>query len=234
MTEVAHVLDRLAAEAPVGRLSWNDVVARSRTSGGRVRRRRAALALGVAALLAAAGTAVAERLDLLAQQDEFHATTPDDPERLGPLVEIVSGDEWSLIAWRSAAGVCVDFAVPGNSPFSCGFPVRGAKPPSDTSGSGPPIHAVAGSVSGGGLVGGDGKSTIFGVASREVAYVRVELRGGRVLDAPLYAAPPELGADVQFFIVRLHLPPQRLGEPSQVTAFIAYDRRGGVIERSTL
>lgn len=233
MSELARELDALAADARVQRLAWDDVLERRR--GARRRPgRRMLVAAGAAALLAVAGTAVGERLGLLAQQERFHADAPDDPSRLGPLVEIVSGDAWALIAWRSSAGVCVDFAVPGNSPFSCGFPVRGAKPQGDATGGDLPTHAVAGSVSGGNLVGGDGKATVFGVAARAVASVQVELRDGRLLPAALYPAPPRLGADVTFFLLRLELPPQGLGEPSVVTAFLAYDSDGQLIERFPL
>ena len=102
---------------------------------------------------------------------------------------IASGESWALITWESKFGLCLDFAIAGNSPFACGLPVRGAKAATDSSGSGPPVHALAGQVSGGGLVGGDGKTTIFGVAAEDVAAVKVELRDGNIVDAPLYDAP---------------------------------------------
>jgi hypothetical protein len=181
-------------------------------------------------LLALGGTAVALEVGLVAQQERFHATERDHPERGGPLVEVVSGDHWSVIAWKSDVGICLDFAIPGNSPFGCGFPVRGAKDPNDASGSGLPTHAVAGFVSGA-LVGGDGKSTIFGVTAAEVAAVRVELFDGRVIEAPVYDAPRQLDANVRFFIVRLVLPPVALGGEERVRAYLAYDRSGALIER---
>ena len=227
---LAAALDELVAGAPVERSSWNDVERRARQLRRPSRRRRLVAALA-AVVLGAAGTAVAVQSDFVSQQERFHARVPDDPERLGPLVEIASGENWALIAWRSEAGICVDFAIPGNSPYGCGFPVRGAKPPSDASGAGPPVHAVAGFVSGAGLVGGDGKSTIFGIAAREVAAVRITLRDARVVDAPLYDAPRELEADVRFFVVRLTLPPQTLRGRGQVRAYSAYDAHGELIER---
>jgi hypothetical protein len=77
--------------------------------------------------------------------------------------------------------------------------------------------------------------------------VKLELRDGRLIDAPLYDAPPDLNANVRFYIVRLLLPSSRrkpgepprvygpdgrsLGADSPVRAYIAYDRNGGVIER---
>lgn len=250
MRELAVVLDELGAGAPVDALSWSDVEARSSGRERRLRhsrRKQIIIAFAAATALAIAGTAVAVGITLLDQQERFHASAPDDPERLGPLVEITAGESWALIAWQSNYGLCLDFAIPGNSPFSCGFPVRGAKRTSDSSGSGLPVHAVAGQVSGGGLVGGDGKTTIFGVAAEEVAAVKVELRDGSTIDAPLYDAPPELGAKVRFFIVRLLLPSaprdparsgrvygpggQTLGGESPVRGFVAYDRNGNVTER---
>jgi len=248
--ELTVVLDELAADAPVSALSWSDVEARIRGSEQRRRRsRRRPLLLAFAAtgLLAIAGTAVGVGITLLDQQELFHDAAPDHPERLGPVVEIASSESWALIAWQSNFGVCLDFAIPGNSPFGCGFPVRGAKSATDSSGAGPPVHAVAGQVSGGGLVGGDGKTTIFGVAAEEVAAVKVELRDGSTIDAPLYDAPPELDAKVRFFVVRLRIPSapsdsarsgrvygpggQPLGGESPVRAFVAYDRNGNVNER---
>jgi hypothetical protein len=149
MKELAMVLDDLAADAPVGNASWPDVLARSRRIR-RPRRTRKAVILASAAILIAAlaGTAVGFGIDLIRQQEQFHTRRPDDPKRVGPVVEITSGAQWALLAWRSEVGLCLDFAIPGNSPFGCGFPVRGAKPATDITGSGPPIHAVAGFVSG--------------------------------------------------------------------------------------
>lgn len=250
MRELAVVLDELVAGAPVDALSWSDVETRSggRNQPPRHRRRPLIVAFAATALLAIAGTAVGVGITLLDQQEIYHKSASDHPERLGPLVEVTSGENWALIAWRSNIGVCLDFAITGNSPFSCDFPVRGAKPATNSSGSGPPVHAVAGQVSGGGLVGGDGKTTIFGVAAEDVAAVKVELRGGNIVDAPLYDAPPELDAKVRFFIVRLLLLPKQRGpgDPTRVygpggasletdnpvRTFIAYDRSGNVIERA--
>jgi hypothetical protein len=238
MSELTMLLDQLVADAPVDKASWNDVLARGR----RIRRprrprKRLVLALAAVALVALAGTAVGVGVNLLAQQERFHADLLDDPQRLGPLVEVASGDEWALIAWESKYGICLDFAIPGNSPYSCGFPVRGQKSATD-SGAGPPIHAVAGFVSGGGLIGSDGKTTIFGVAAPEVAAVKVEVRDGPIVDAPLYEAPPELQEKRRFFIVRLSLPPHTAvtkGLPlpmyDPLLAFSAYDRDGRLIER---
>lgn len=234
--QVAALLDAAAPPSWASeRPDWRDVLRRSGHPSALGHHRRAphrllALAVVAAALLALAGTAVGLGLDLLGQQERFHAEAPDGPQRIGPLVEIASGEEWALIAWRSKeAGICLDLAIPGNSPFACDFPVRGAKPPTDTSGSGAPTHSVAGFVVSGNLVGGDGKTTIFGVAAHDVATVKVHVRDGRVLDARLHDAPPSLRARVRFFIVRTHAEPGKLGSP--VRAYEAYADDGALIER---
>jgi hypothetical protein len=244
MNELATVLDDLAAGALVDRASWNDVVARARRVPRQRRaRKRLVLALAAAVVLALAGTAVGVGINLLKQQEEFHAS-PDNPNRIGPLVQVASGDDWALIAWQSKVGICLDFAIPGNSPFSCGFPVRG-NTRSEESGAGPATHSVAGFVSGAGLAGGDGKTTIFGVAARDVATVEVELQDGRIVAAPLIDAPPALDAPLRFFIVRLRLPPPEVHDqgptrPARglppvvedtVHAYSAFDGEGRLIER---
>jgi hypothetical protein len=233
MKELESVLDKLVAEAPVEKANWIDVLARA----GRRRRRfldnRKPLVVGIvaAAFLGLAGTAVAIGIDWIGQQDRFHAGSTDDPQRIGPLVEIASGANWSLVAWQSEVGVCIDFVISANSPFSCGFPVRGAKSATDASGAGLPTHAVAGFVSSGTLVGSDGKTTIFGVAAREVEAVKVELTDGRGIDAAFYRAPPELGADIGLFMLRLPLAAQKIRSEGPVRAYAAYGGDGRLIER---
>lgn len=231
MNELTTVLEELVADAPLEKASWPNVVARSRNvRRSRRSRRPLALALAGITLLVLAGAAVGVG-SLLTQQERFHASVPDDPKRRGPLVEITSGDNWALIGWRSDVGICLDFAIPGNSPFGCGFPVRGAKPATDASGSGLPTHAVAGSFTGGNLVGGDGKASIFGVAAHDVSAVTVQLRDGRVVEAPLYDAPPALKSEVRFFIVRVRLAELERRPADPVIAYSAYDRDGMLIER---
>ncbi|MDQ3822767.1 MAG: hypothetical protein M3321_05955, partial [Actinomycetota bacterium] len=215
------------------RADWRDVERRARRGDRRGWRHRASgrlVPVVAAVALGVAGSAVAVGVDLLRQQERFHARAPDDPARIGPVVEITSGEEWALLGWISEFGVCVDFAIPGNAAFSCGFPVRGAKPPDDASGAGLPIHAVAGTVSGGNLVGDDGNASIFGVVAAEVDGVTVELSDGRVFPAAVHDAPRELETKVRFFVVRLELPAQRLGGAGPVRALNAYaDNR--LIER---
>jgi hypothetical protein len=230
--ELELVLDELVAGAPVENADWDDVRERAgRRSQGRQRRnprKRLLVALAATALLGLAGAAVAVvGVDRIAQQEAFHAARPNQPKRIGPFVEVTSESDWSLIAWRSRVGICLDFVITNNSSFSCGFPVRGAKSATDASGAGLPTHAVAGFRTGA-LVGGDGKSTIHGVSAREVEAVTVELADGRTLETELYEAPPELNAEIGIFIVRLRLPS---GRENPIRAYNAYGPDGTLIER---
>lgn len=196
-------------------------------------RRRLVAAVAVVVLLVLTGAAIAAGIDLLTQQERFHERTPDDPQRQGQIVEVVSGEQWALLAWNSDAGLCLDFAIQENSTFSCGFPVRGANPGSTLPGQGRPTHAVAGAISGGNLVGGDGKATIFGVAALQVARVTVELSDGRILEARLYDAPRRLNSAVRFFVLRLPLGELERGleRNNPVHAYNAYNGEGSLIER---
>jgi hypothetical protein len=233
MTDLRATLDDLARDAPLDRADWADVLRRSNRKRFKARpRKRLLLALAILALLAAAGTAIGVSTSLLTQVERFHAELPDDPNRVGPAAEIAGGEDWALVAWQSDNGVCLDFAVPGNAAFDCDFPVRGAKPPSNSLGSGPPVHAVGGFISFPGLIGAaDSKTSIFGVAAPEVASIQVELRDGHVLKPRLYDAPPALNAQVKFFISRLDLPPYRPGAGSPVRFYTAFNQEGVLIER---
>jgi hypothetical protein len=235
MSELDKALDGLVRDAPVGAADWVDVVGRSRDIGQRRVPRPLALGAALAVVLAIAGTAVAVgiKVNFLAQQERFHAQEPEDPHRIGPLVQVASGDGWALIAWRSDVGLCLDFAVPDNSPFACGLPVRGAG--SLAAGSGPPIHAVDGFLSGSNLVGvSDGRATVFGVAASDVAKVKVELADGRLVDTELFDAPAALRTDVRLFIVRLQLGALERTAEGGVHAFLAYASDGRLIERVTV
>jgi hypothetical protein len=237
MSELHEALDGLVRDAPLSGANWDDVVARNRRGARRRVPRRLAVAAALLALLALAGTAIAVGVgvNFVRQQERFHAQRPHDPQRVGPLVEVASGDGWALLAWRSNAGLCLDFAVPDNSPFACGLPVRGAG--LSTAGPGAPIHAVDGFVSGSNLVGvRDSKTTVFGVAASDVAKVEVELADGQLVETKLFDAPTALQTDVRLFIVRVQLgalkrTTQRGARESDVHAFLAYDSDGRLIER---
>ena len=146
MNDLRATLDDLARDAPLHRADWADVVRRSHRKRRNARpRKRLLLALAIVALLAAAGTAIGVSTSLLTPVKRFHAELPDDPHLIGSAAEIAGGEDWALVAWQSDRGICLDFAVPGNAAFDCDFPVRSAKPPSNTLGSGPPYMPSAAS-----------------------------------------------------------------------------------------
>ena len=134
------------------------------------------------------------------------------------------GDGWSLIAWRSDRGICLDFAVPGNFASGCGFPVAGAT----TSPESQP-HAIAGLLTRG--LSADGGVGVGGLVSPAVHRVEVELADGTRVAAPLYDAPAKLATNLRFFAVnsREAASPER-----QVTALVAYNAGGKVLERLPL
>lgn len=189
------------------------------------RRPRLVLVLAIFVLLAAAGTAVGIGINLLAQQERFdeqRERIPGEPKRIGPLVEITSGPGWSLVAWRSSSGICLDFVVPKSSSGACGFGVRGE--PRDTAhpSAPPPKHWISGGTSYGPGVG----TVIDGVVAEAVARVEIVLGDGRIIAVRVIEAPAELRTDVDFFL--LQVPGDSGG---LVRAFIAYSEDGRVLER---
>jgi hypothetical protein len=214
-----HLLDqiqrRAEANLPRVRRAWRF----------KPRRTRLVLALAILFLLGAAGTAIGVAVDLLAQQERFDEQRegiPGEPKRIGALVEITSGPGWSLVAWTSDSGMCLDFVVPQSSSGGCGFGVRGE--PRDTARMAAPApkHWISGATT-----SGPGAATVIdGVVAEEVARVDVVLSNGRVLRVPVIEAPTELRANVDFFLVQV---PE--DEGGLVRAFIAYDEAGGVLER---
>jgi hypothetical protein len=215
-----HLLDEIrrpGASANVSRLrrAWRL----------RPRRTRLVLVVAIFVLLAAVGTAIGVGVNLLAQQERFdeqRERIPGEPKRIGPLVEIKSGPGWSLVAWRSDRGICVDFVVPQSSSGGCGFGVRGEPRDTAHASAPPPRHWVAGGTSsqpGAAIV-------IDGVVAEEVARVEIVLRNGRVLHPAVIEAPAELQANVDFFLIQV---PE--DEGSLVRSFIAYGEEGQVLER---
>jgi hypothetical protein len=196
-----------------------------RTWGNRPVRVRLVVALAIVVLLAAVGTAVGIGINLLAQQERFDEQREGiagEPKRIGPLVEVTSGEGWSLVAWKSDSGICLDFVVAQSSSGGCGFDVRGE--PGDTAHGGgkPPKHWVSGEIT-----SGPGAATVIdGVVAEQVARVEVVLTNGRVLRPGVIEAPTELETDVDFFLVQVSE-----AEDGGVRAFIAYGEAGEVLER---
>ncbi len=221
-----HLLDEIrktgdSADFPVIRRAW------------RLRPRRARLGLTVAilALLVAVGTAVGAGVNLLAQLEWFEERRediPGEPKRIGPLVEITAGPGWSLVAWRSDSGICLDFVVPRSSGGACGFGVRGEPLDAAHPGAPSPKGWISGAIS-----SQPGAATVIdGVVAEEVARVEVVLGDGRILDAPVIEAPAELRADVDFFLLQVPADNSIPLPSGFVRAFIAYDGKGRVLEQS--
>lgn len=191
----------------------------------RPRRTRLVLAVAIFVLLAAVGTAVGVGVNLLTQQERFdeqRERIPGEPKRIGTLVEITSGPGWSLVAWRSNSGICLDFVVPMSSSGGCGFGVRGEPRDTAHASAPPPTHWISGGTS-----SQPGAATVIdGVVAEEVARVEVVLSNGRVLHLPVIEAPAELQANVDFFLVQV---PKDKG--GLVRSFIAYSEEGQVLER---
>jgi hypothetical protein len=193
------------------------------------RRTRLVLVLAIFVVLAVAGTAVGIGINLLAQQERFdeqRERIAGEPKRIGPLVEITSGPGWSLVAWRSDSGICLDFVVPTSSSGACGFGVRGESDATAHNGAPLPKHWISG-----GTTSALDTTVIDGVVAEEVARVEVVLGDGRILDAPVIEAPPELQANVDFFLLRLPADSSRPLPSDFTRVFIAYNEERQVLER---
>jgi hypothetical protein len=46
------------------------------------------------------------------------------PHRIGPIVAVMSGANWSVVAWRSDHGLCYSYGAPGAEGDGCGISLR--------------------------------------------------------------------------------------------------------------
>jgi len=100
----------------------------------------------------------------------------------------ILGKPWQLVLSGGPEALCRDVEFANGSVGGCGL-----RPP----------RVISFSV-GGLLVSGDSFVTfLHGEVSPEVAAVRVDLADGRILDAPIYTPPPELGLAFNFFVLAL-------------------------------
>jgi hypothetical protein len=202
-----------------------------------MRGRRAALAASLILALSGVGTAfaVGSRLGDLDAFFEFfdrEANHPSIPRLIGDRAVITRGEDWAFVAWKSTRGLCTSLVLPDRQGGTiCGMPVVGAPRKADG-----PEHLVVGGASQGRP---DDDLWIHGVAAANVSRVEVELADGRRLQAPIHNAPPTLGLDLKFFLVRTHRRVQtrwdsasglEVPEPP-FRAFSAYDAHGGLLER---
>jgi hypothetical protein len=113
------------------------------------------------------------------------------PGGIGPSI-IASGEilgkPWQLVVSGRSQALCGDIEFASGSVGGCGL-----RPP----------RVISLSV-GGLRVSGDSFVTfLHGEVSPEVAAVRVDLADGRILDAPIYTPPSELGLAFNFFVLPL-------------------------------
>jgi hypothetical protein len=199
-------------------------------------RRRGLLAAATAVVaLAAVGSAVGFGVNLLTQQERLHqqisSFDPHSPKTIGSSVEVASGSTWAFVAWKTAAGICLDYAVLGRAVSGCGFPVPGAIAADHSQ---EPLHEVGAVVASSGL-SSEGRAAIAGVAAPDVSSVQVELADGQILPAETYDAPEALAANVRFFLLRL--PPgtsQNGQDVSFAQALLAYGANDRLLERFVL
>lgn len=148
------------------------------------------------------------------------------PRLIGQRVEVAAGSGWSLVAWKSDHGICLDFTLSSNEARGCGFPVLGAPPDSANPGNGPRPRAI-GYLS---LGGADSNAAVAGPLADGVARVDVELSDGRVLNARTHDAPADLATDLRFFVLVFSLD-SATNSKRIVRTLRAYDAEGVVVER---
>jgi hypothetical protein len=160
-------------------------------------------------MLVAASTAVA-----VTRFDVFSGPAAPAPE--GPRVVVASGQDWSVLAWPSADGVCLAIELPHLQGASgCGFPVVGATKGASAQGK---TKAIAGLI----LSGVDLPSGFsVGLASEEVVHVDATLLDATSSPTTIYRAPSELRTRAKIFFTRFDAknPPvsfSALGQDGQV------------------
>lgn len=114
--------------------------------------------------------------------------TPEETERSVIASGEILGKPWQLVVSGAPEALCGDIEFARGSVGGCGL-----RPPGVIS------------LSVGGLLvsGGTFVTFLHGEVSTEVAALRVELADGRILDAPIYTPPSELGLTFNFFVVPL-------------------------------
>ena len=142
------------------------------------------------------------------------------PHRIGPIATVMSGANWSVVAWRSDNGLCYSYDAPGAEADGCGISLRKTIDVLQIGGM-PSLtfRRNAGTLS-------------IGVTSAAVAAVTLTVSGART-SARMYTAPPALRIRSRFFAVG--------GPPLALVAahhprwlFRAYDDRGRLIGRVSI
>lgn len=186
--------------------------------------RRALVVVSTAAVLLLGATLAAAASISVAGRDIVPFFPPPDdvvgePVQVGPRVlllegEAASGARWTLSAYRSDRGLCLDLAFRRGIGGGCGGGLRGEPEAEgrDWVGFGANEFAT------------DPEVFVAGPAARGVASVELELAGGGRVRTRMIEAPAELGAPIDFYFALL-------ARGARVHAIVARDGSGAVLER---
>jgi hypothetical protein len=187
-------------------------------------RRRALIVIPAAAvLLLGAAFAAAASTSVLGRDIVPFFPPPDDvvgePVQVGPRVllaegKAASGARWTLSAYRSDSGLCLDLAFRRGIGGGCGGGLRG-----EPEGEG--RHWVG---FGANEFATDPEVFVAGPAARGVGSVELELAGGGRARTRMIEAPAELGAPINFYFAVL-------AHGARVHAVVARDGSGAVLQR---
>jgi hypothetical protein len=133
------------------------------------------------------------------------------PARVGPIVTVVAGPDWNLVAWRSAAGLCFSYGAPGSAGNGClGLPKRPLPFPLVFAGSFPDRYRIVG---------------LAGPGVARVAFVR---SSGRAAAAGTRAVPSALRTQLRVYALEL-----RSRGPAH-GSLVGYDALGRAIARTAV
>jgi hypothetical protein len=195
------------------------------------RPRRLVVVLAAFVLLTAAGTAVGLSTDFLAEQERVDRQQWAPPELkylpTSSRVEIARGPDWSVMAWRSAGGVC--FAVAAGQATSW---ARGCGPMPHRTDTDAYTSDYMGSMLAYFERAADGRAAMVGAVTAEVAVVDVTLADGRTISVPTSPAPEVVSPSARIFLLR-----ERFATPARgewpYRSFVFRDALGRVLERFT-
>lgn len=175
--------------------------------GGSLQSRVIAVAAGTI-LLASAGAAFA-----VTKLGIFDG--PAAPKRLGPVMTIASGADWTLNAWRSSAGICLAIQLAhSQGAEGCGFPVAGATKGGD--------KAIAGLVT---VLARFDHGYAAGLASARTTRVDANLVDGATQPTRLYSAPSALDLTAKIYFVEFSK------QDAEPIAFTAFDKQQKTLGR---
>ncbi len=191
-------------------------------------RRRSVLVVAVVAAFVVTTSAVGLSISVIREDEALHRQLSQRP--LGQPVQVASANGWSLVAWRSDAGLCLDLVVPGNGASDCGIPVKGAESAAGSAAASGPQHEV-------GYVLASGENNnrdlaIGGAAALDVRRVVLTLSNGEQIDAQMFDAPDGFAERVRFFFADVAKNPIAPGtQESPLRSIDAYDAAGHVLEQ---